>query len=112
MSAKPQKNFKTAYLPTICISAIAFLVVLGLRQTGLLSGLELVSYDWMVRVRPVLPAGDRVTLLTITENDIQTLGRWPISNGVLAEALGALEGEAQEPAEPTVGASTGQSPAR
>ena len=74
----------------LTISLLVFATTYALRQQGILQPLELVAYDWMIRTSAKQPAPPRVTVLTITENDIQTLGRWPIPNGTLAEALQRL----------------------
>jgi adenylate cyclase len=74
----------TGLLVTVLVS----LAVLGLRGCGNLESLELAAYDWFIRLRPSEPAADpRIALVTITEQDIQTLGSWPLSDDVLAQAL-------------------------
>ncbi len=79
---------KTPLAISLLISSAVFLAVMGLRQSGSLQALELVAYDFLIReLNPTVAETPRVALVTITENDIQTLGSWPIPNGVLAEAL-------------------------
>lgn len=78
---------RSAFVTTIVLSLVVSFGVLGLRAPGTLQPLELTAYDWLVRVRPTAPAPPRVTLVTVTENDIQSLGRWPIANQILAAAL-------------------------
>lgn len=72
---------------TVVVSILVFLCVLGARELALLQPLELVAYDWQVRWRPTRPAPPRVTAVTITEEDIQRLGRWPLADGIVAVAL-------------------------
>ncbi len=60
----------------VAITLLVFLLVAGVRSLGLLEGLELQAYDWAFRIGPHqqgkhLP----ITLVTITEQDIQALGR-------------------------------------
>ena len=69
------------------ISVLVFLGVMLAREMALLQPLELVAYDWQVRWRPTRPAPPRVTAVTITEEDIQSLGRWPLPDGIVAVAL-------------------------
>jgi adenylate cyclase len=74
----------TGFLVCILVS----LAVLGLRGCGNLESLELAAYDWFIRLRPSDPGADpRIVLVTITEQDIQTLGSWPLSDDVLAQTL-------------------------
>ena len=65
--------------------------VLGLRSLGALESLELTAYDWYIRLRPAAPGPDpRIVLVTVTEADIQSQGRWPLPDAVLARALEIL----------------------
>lgn len=65
-----------------------FLAVLGLRAAGAMQGLELAVYDWHIRLRPAPPSlRAPVVLVTITEQDIQALGTWPVPDAVLAQVL-------------------------
>jgi len=77
----------TGFLVSILVS----LAVLGLRGCGNLESLELAAYDWFIRLRPSDAQPDpRIVLVTITEQDIQTLGSWPLSDDVLAQTLEAV----------------------
>ena len=74
----------TGFLVSILVS----LAILGLRSCGNLESLELAAYDWFIRLRPSDAQPDpRIVLVTITEQDIQTLGSWPLSDDVLAQTL-------------------------
>ena len=67
------------------------LSVWGLRSARLLEGFETAAYDWFIRLRPTATASDpRVTLVTITEADIQDQGGWPLSDEVIARTLDTL----------------------
>ena len=59
-----------------------------MRTQGFLEGLELEAYDWSLRLCPT-PGNEfpPITLITITEHDIQRLGHWPISDAMLATVL-------------------------
>lgn len=50
-----------------------------------------VLYDHTVRTRPDLGADPRLLVVTITEEDIKSLGQWPLSDQVLAQALQELQ---------------------
>ncbi|MGE5842800.1 MAG: CHASE2 domain-containing protein [Deltaproteobacteria bacterium] len=67
---------------------LVFLAVVGVRRTGNMEFLELPAYDWLMRLRPESSAGDsRITVVRVSEEDILSMGRWPITDGVLAQAL-------------------------
>lgn len=79
--------------PVIVIlgGVLVFALTLGLRNSGNLEHLELSAYDWFIRLAPKT-AGEnqRLTLIEVSEQDIQSLGAWPLSDAVLAEALEIL----------------------
>lgn len=66
-------------------------VVIGLRTFGLLQIPELMVLDQFYRWRPAEPMDDRVVLVRITEQDIQNVGEWPVSDRVLARVLNQLK---------------------
>ncbi len=68
--------------------AIAIGVVIAIREVGGFQPLELVSYDWMMRNRWYNPGlDDRLLLVKITEADIQTQQKWPLSDRIVAQVL-------------------------
>jgi CHASE2 domain-containing sensor protein/class 3 adenylate cyclase len=74
--------------------AITWLVVtgtlLGVRHLGWLQPLELKAFDLMVQLRPDPGADPRLLVVTITEQDINTFKKWPISDRVLAKAIAKI----------------------
>jgi CHASE2 domain-containing sensor protein/CheY-like chemotaxis protein/nitrogen-specific signal transduction histidine kinase len=62
-------------------------VLVILRLAGTLQLLELVALDQFFRLRPLEPADPRIVIVAIEESDIKTLGRWPMSDTVLARLL-------------------------
>lgn len=75
----------------ILISALAFLVVVGLRSFGRLEFIEFTSYDWFIRLLPETDnAPAPVTVIRICEEDIRNQGRWPITDATLGKALGTI----------------------
>jgi len=75
----------------LMVGVLVFLVVIALREGGMLESLELTAYDWHLRLRPPVPERTtRVALVTITEEDIQKLGRWPMADATMARALQTL----------------------
>ena len=82
-----QKPYVAVTLGTL----IAFLVVVGLRRTGQLEFLELAAYDLCVRAAPKISREDpRITVIEVQEADIQTIGHWPLSDGLIAQGLEIL----------------------
>jgi adenylate cyclase len=70
---------------------LVFLAIMGVRRNGNLEFLELSAYDWFVRLRPSSFLLDsRITVVQISEKDILSIGRWPITDDILAKALTLL----------------------
>ena len=84
-------RLRSPLLVAAAASCLVFLAIYGLRVSGALQGLELAVYDWHVRLRPAAhrPAPP-VTLVQITDADIQQVGTWPLPDAVLAEVLEAV----------------------
>ncbi len=69
----------------------AVLVVLGLRYGGFLQFMELLAYDWFLGPQAVgSKPDDRIVLVTIGEEDIRALGRWPLTDRELARLIRRL----------------------
>jgi adenylate cyclase len=72
-------------------SLFVLLVVAGLQHSGNLEVLELAAYDLFIRMEPKLAKEEtRITIIEISEKDIQALGRWPLTDDTLAKAIGNL----------------------
>jgi diguanylate cyclase (GGDEF)-like protein len=76
--------------PALLSGLLATSLVLGVRQTGGLQSLELLAFDQMVRLRPDAGADPRLLVVAITEDDIRSQNRWPISDAVVAQLLAKL----------------------
>ncbi|HSF10995.1 MAG TPA: adenylate/guanylate cyclase domain-containing protein [Nitrospirales bacterium] len=73
------------------ITLMVFLGVMGLRWEGFLESAELDAYDWSMRLRPTnTRPPPPITLVSITDQDIRTLGHWPVTDEVLARALDVM----------------------
>ena len=76
----------------VVITLLVFLGVVGLRSQGVLEGLEIEAYDWSLRLRShQLSESPPITLITITDQDIQEVGHWPISDEILATVLTRIQ---------------------
>lgn len=76
--------------PQVLSTLAASAVVLGLRATGALQGLELGMYDQLMRFRPTPEPDDRILVVGIDEADIQSRQEWPIQDATIAESLERL----------------------
>ena len=86
-----QKILRSTPLSVGLITGLVFLTILGIRSVGGLEVLELTAYDWTLRLQPLLSSPDpRVALVTVSENDLEALGRWPLSDATLAKFLERL----------------------
>ncbi|NJL42377.1 MAG: CHASE2 domain-containing protein [Pseudanabaena sp. SU_2_4] len=61
--------------------------VLVLRLLGWLQTWELSMFDRLISLRPPIPRDDRILIVGVSESDLRKLGKWPISDAVLAQAL-------------------------
>ncbi|NER04654.1 MAG: CHASE2 domain-containing protein, partial [Okeania sp. SIO3C4] len=78
-------------IPAILASGTAILSLLFFRHLGGLQRLELFIFDGMVRLRPDNISDSRLLIVELTEEDIQYLGQWPISDKNLADVLASLQ---------------------
>jgi len=71
---------------------VVLLAILALRRNGNLEFLELPAYDWFVRIQAGGPSTPdlRITLVQVSEKDILSIGQWPLTDEILAQALTAL----------------------
>ncbi len=73
------------------VAALVGAAVLGLRAAGWMQRLELAAYDHHVRLAATGPPTDaRIALVEVSEEDIQALGSWPLSDATLARTIGIL----------------------
>lgn len=76
---------------TLIISAMVCLCAIGVRNIGWFEFLELAAYDYCLRfTAPKTPMPPPIVLINISEEDINKLGRWPVSDANLAVLLKKL----------------------
>jgi adenylate cyclase len=66
-------------------------VVIALRLVGWLQPWELAALDQYVRWRPPEPIDERILIVGISEADLKKVGRWPMTDAVLARLLQKLK---------------------
>lgn len=65
--------------------------VAAARQWGALESAELAAYDQFMQLKPAEPTDERVLVVGISEEDIQTRQEYPLEDGTLADLLMKLE---------------------
>ena len=88
-----QGQFQNWMLVLIAASATVWVLVLS--WLGLLQTLDWVAIDCFFRWRPAETLDSRIVVVTIDDNDITNMGKWPIPDQLLAKALSNLN--AQKP---------------
>lgn len=71
--------------------AIMMLVVVVIYVSGGLQPLEWMLLDTMLRLRPLEKRDERIIIVGIDELDIQSIGKYPIPDGKIAELVNKLE---------------------
>jgi diguanylate cyclase (GGDEF)-like protein len=79
----------------VAIAAGATALVLLLSWLGLLQTLDWTAVDYFFRWRPVEALDSRIVVVTIDDDDIANVGKWPIPDQLLAKVLSNLD--AQKP---------------
>ncbi len=77
--------------PALLTGIVVTGLVFSVREVGGLQSLELLAFDQMIRLRPSASADPRLLVVTITEDDIRSQNRWPISDQVIAQLLAKLD---------------------
>lgn len=89
----PAPSFRPAHaVSSALIGLLVALLVLLSRTAGYLEPFELLAYDYYqsLKVKGTKPDSSTV-LITITEDDIQRLGSWPLSDATLSKLIEKLE---------------------
>ncbi|MBH8564179.1 CHASE2 domain-containing protein [Nostoc sp. CENA67] len=66
-------------------------LVLLMRFSGLLQGMEWAILDSLFQARPPAKVDQRITIIKIDESDIQKIGQYPLSDRVLARTIETLK---------------------
>ncbi|GAB1544364.1 hypothetical protein NUACC21_70400 [Scytonema sp. NUACC21] len=78
-----------AWIARIALSVAS--VVILLRLTGLLQGMEWATLDSFFQARPPAKIDPRIVIIAIDEPDIQNIGQYPMPDKVLVQALQILK---------------------
>jgi adenylate cyclase len=81
-----------AVLKTVVVASLVVTVpIAAVRSLGGFEGIELGAYDGFMRQRAAESPDDRITIVTISDEDIEQLQQYPIHDGTFAQALQILE---------------------
>lgn len=73
------------------VTLVVLFMVVGLRWAGWLQPLEWAVFDTFAQIQPLPSLSSKVVVVTIDDEDIQTIGQYPFSDEILAEALARLK---------------------
>jgi adenylate cyclase len=82
---------RTLMISAVFISLLTAALLLLARSQGITQPLELTGYDLGLALRPVLTEPAAITLIEITEDDIQSMGRWPVTDSDLARIINRID---------------------
>ncbi|KYC42639.1 molecular chaperone TorD [Scytonema hofmannii PCC 7110] len=82
-------NLRKAWITRIAAGVAGLLIVL--RLTGLLQGMEWATLDNFFQARSPAAIDPRIAIIAIDESDIKKVGHYPISDRILAQALQTLK---------------------
>ncbi|MGL5510088.1 MAG: CHASE2 domain-containing protein, partial [Microcoleaceae cyanobacterium] len=93
------KSSKYRNIPPIHISyqlilktgIVTALVIIAMKQLGYLQEFDLKIFDQFIRWQPQQKIDERLLVVTVTEEDLQQLQEWPISDLVLAQVFEKLQ---------------------
>lgn len=84
---------KSAITMSMLLAALVSVFVIWIRSNGQLQRLELSAYDSYLRLHASISSEQSpITLVAITEADIQRLKQWPLSDATLAQLLKIILG--------------------
>lgn len=82
---------RSLMVSAVFLSLLTAALLLLARSQGLIQPIELTGYDLGLSLRPTLSEPSAVTLIEITEADIQSMGRWPVTDQDLADIIGRID---------------------
>jgi adenylate cyclase len=90
-SSKPPVKSIAQFLALWAIAPTIAILVMTLRMMGWLQPLEWMALDQFFRLRPKEPMDERVVIIGITENDLQSIDRYPLDDRTLASILTTIK---------------------
>ncbi|NJN76306.1 MAG: CHASE2 domain-containing protein [Synechococcaceae cyanobacterium RL_1_2] len=88
----PQVNQeKKQLIPLLVITLVVTGIIGGIREFGWMQFFELAVWDSMVRLSPDRGEDERLLIVEINEQDIQTQKQWPLADETIAQVLTNLQ---------------------
>lgn len=69
---------------------VLFIIIIA-RLSGLLQGLELILFDTFLRLRPAEITDPKIVIIGINENDIRSLGTYPVPDAEIASLIQKIQ---------------------
>ena len=92
LNLKKAKNLITTYtFSLLLVSSLIAGLSLGIRRIGGLQTLELLAYDWMVKLHSHEEIDPRLLIVEITDKDIEKQNKWPITDETIAQLIENLQ---------------------
>lgn len=86
-----EKRLRSHWIPLSALSVTVFILVI--RLLGVLQGLELNALDRFFLWRSPERSEERIAIVTIDETDLQSIGQWPIPDGILAQSITSIKAQ-------------------
>ncbi|AFY68562.1 adenylate/guanylate cyclase with Chase sensor [Thalassoporum mexicanum PCC 7367] len=84
------QKYRRSLTTTMSILAVSG-VILSLRSIGALMPLELKEWDYLLRLQPKQATSDRITIVEISELDLQQRGEWPWQDQAFAQLIEIID---------------------
>ncbi|MEL6222759.1 MAG: CHASE2 domain-containing protein [Cyanobacteria bacterium J06627_8] len=94
VSSPQKKRSLLALIPpasSVWLSVVIAVVIFAIRLGGVFQGVELATYDQMVRTRAVEPIDNRILVVEVTQSDVNSQGGYPLKDQVLTATIQALQ---------------------
>ncbi|MDJ0692305.1 MAG: EAL domain-containing protein [Xenococcaceae cyanobacterium MO_188.B32] len=89
--AKYTKKNNSRTISSLIASLLISSIIISIRQLGSLQFLEILAYDFIVRVANKTYTDPRLLIVEITDRDIENQNRWPISDATFAQLIQQLQ---------------------
>ncbi len=89
--ARQNLHWRVGRVPMATLAVGVTTAILVARSFGLLQGMEWALLDRFFQARPPAPIDDRIVVIGIDEPDITQVGRFPIPDGTIAQAISMLK---------------------
>ena len=89
--SKYTKNQNSRTISSLITSLLISSIIISVRQLGNLQFLEVLAYDFIVRIANKTYTDPRILIVEITDQDIENQNRWPLADATFAELIQQLQ---------------------